>query len=105
MVFAAGDYTTHAARNLRWMCECLMPMYGGSVNPQRTVWTLPNGAVLSLAYIEQDDLSDYEGQSLSMVIVLNAHQWQPEVIEILTGYLRPTAGVPTRYVTTGEIQR
>jgi hypothetical protein len=101
-IFVQGDYGSHDARNVRWLCECLMPMHCGLVNDDRTVWTLPNGARLRLSYVTSDDLADLGGEDLTMVIIVNASDWSPEILTTLGGFLYSPHGVPTRFVTTGE---
>jgi hypothetical protein len=96
----------HDARGIRWLCECIMPIYGGTVTGQRSVWTLPNGARLNIRYmLPDDDHTGQGGDTATMIIAVNARKWSHDHLGWLTGQLRNIYGIPSRYITTGDIAR
>jgi len=94
----------HDQRNVRWLCECIMPIYGGTISDRRTVWTLPNGAALYLNAIEEDEMpAGHGGIPLTMLIVVKPQTWPEPILAALGGFLRNRYGIPSRYITTGDL--
>ncbi len=77
---------------------------GAKFHEQEKMWRFPNGARLRFAYLERDvDADAYQGHSYTRVYVEEAGTFpSPKPILKLMATLRSGAGVPTRFIATGN---
>lgn len=81
------------------------PLYGPdiySISERR--FTFPNGAVLTLRYLKKDqDAEHYQGHSYTWMAFDELTNWaRPDPVDLLRGALRSAAGVPCRFLASGN---
>ncbi|HET6330034.1 MAG TPA: phage terminase large subunit [Holophagaceae bacterium] len=117
-----GDWTAHAnkhganARGIlfrRSMPELedvkarmmqIFPKLGATWRAAERKWVFPNKATLQLRFLDlDDDAAKYQGASYTWMAFDEAGAWpSPKPIDMLRATLRSAAGVPTRFLLTGN---
>ena len=82
----------------------LFPRIGATYKASPKTWTMGNGAVLRLRYLEADeDASRYQGHQLTFLAFDEAGNWPTSRgIDMLRACLRSPHGVPTQLILTGN---
>lgn len=90
---------------LRIAKKMFFPLYGPDIyNKQERRFTFPNGAELTLRYLERDeDAEHYQGHSYTWMAFDELTNWaNPDPIDKLWGALRSADGVPCWFLATGN---
>lgn len=82
----------------------LLSRVGAKYNASEHHFTHPSGAVLRFAYLERDaDAEQYIGHSYTRVVIEEITNFpDPAPLDKLKGTLRSAAGVPVRFLATGN---
>lgn len=101
--FARGMWLRRSMPELRDVMKKMLPIFsrlGATYKVQEHEWTFPNGATLTLAYLESDgDATRYQGWELTWLGIDDAGTWpDPAPLDLIAGSMRSPHGVPIRQV-------
>lgn len=104
---ARGLWLRRSMPELRDVLKTMRTVFeplGAEHKAQANEWVFPNGASLTLGYLESDaDASRYQGWELTWLGVDEAGTWpSPDPIDLIAGSMRSPHGVPIRQVLTGN---